>query len=145
MYYFLAWLLLPLFAFTTPPSEEHFFAGKHFLASYVDCDGTALSDIEGLMQAMEKAINASGATILSRITHEFDPSGFTAVYLLSESHASIHTYPEFGSCFVDLFTCGDRCFSVPFDKLMREYLKPQTVNARQFLRHTDIEEDLPNP
>jgi S-adenosylmethionine/arginine decarboxylase-like enzyme len=33
----------------------------------------------------------------------------TAVYLLAESHVSIHTYPDSGSMFLDAFTCGDSC------------------------------------
>jgi S-adenosylmethionine decarboxylase len=130
----------PFFAFNL--EIEHHFAGKHFLASYLECNRTALSDLEGLENALEKAIQASGATILSKARHVFPPTGLTAVYLLSESHASIHTYPEFGACFVDLFTCGDNCSSLPFDQILRDYLKPETVNARQFLRHATIEEDL---
>jgi S-adenosylmethionine decarboxylase len=139
--YFL--LLLPFLAFTAPePTPEHHFAGKHFLASYLECNRTALTNIEGLLNALEKGVLASGATILSQATYVFPPSGLTAVYLLSESHASIHTYPEFGACFVDLFTCGDNCSSIPFDQILREYLEPETVNARQFLRHSTIEDDL---
>jgi S-adenosylmethionine decarboxylase len=30
----------------------------------------------------------------------------TGVFLLAESHASYHTYPEFGFLAVDFFTCG---------------------------------------
>jgi len=139
--YILYWMLLPFLSLANSP-ETHFFTGKHFLASYLDCDTNALSDVEGLLQAMEQAIRATGAKILNRTIHVFETSGCTAVYLLSESHASIHTYPEFGSCFVDLFTCGDNYFSHPFDQRLREYLKPQTVNARQFLRHSSIEEEI---
>jgi S-adenosylmethionine decarboxylase len=135
-------LLLPLVLFAT--SEPYAFAGKHFLASYLDCNITALNDLDGLCQAMDEAVHASGATILNRYVHAFSPCGVTIMYTLSESHASIHTYPDVNACFVDLFTCGDHCASDPFDQLLRKYLMPQTVNARQFLRHTSIEE-IPYP
>lgn len=138
---FLFLFLLPFFVFTNNcQSEQHHFAGKHFLASYLDCNPIALTNLDALVHAMDEAVKASGATILNRSEHIFPPSGITIVYTLSESHASIHTYPEFGACFVDLFTCGDNCSSPPFDRLLREYLEPQTVNARQFLRHKTIEE-----
>jgi S-adenosylmethionine decarboxylase proenzyme len=93
-----------------------------------------------MLAAMDRAVEASGATILNRTHHVFPPDGLTAVYLLSESHASIHTYPEFGACFVDLFTCGDHCSPVGFDQILREYLGPSEVNARLFLRHEGVEE-----
>lgn len=32
--------------------------------------------------------------------------GITAFALLSESHISVHTWPEFGKVMVDIFTCG---------------------------------------
>lgn len=121
-------------------SEEHPFTGKHFVASYLDCDPTAISNLDKLIEAMDAAVNASGATILAKTPYVFPPDGLTIVYLLSESHASLHTYPEYGACFVDLFTCGDTCSSEHFDKLMREYLQPGQVNAHLFLRNTDVAE-----
>ncbi len=120
--------------------EEHTFRGKHFLASYLDCDLRAISDLDGLIHAMDDAVRASGATILDKTPYIFPPNGLTIVYLLSESHASLHTYPEYGKCFVDLFTCGDSCSAEKFDELMRAYLQPGVVNARLFLRGEDVQE-----
>jgi len=134
-----AFLVLGSFLFT---AEEpvHKFSGKHFVASYLDCDKQAMGDVEGMLRTMDRAVQSSGATVLDKTSYVFPPNGLTAVYLLSESHASIHTYPEYGACFVDLFTCGDTCSPEEFDRILREYLQPQEVNARVFLRHADIEE-----
>lgn len=121
-------------------SEEHSFSGKHFLASYLECDLRAQTNLDSLIEAMDKAVIASGATILEKTPYVFPPNGLTIVYLLSESHASLHTYPEYGACFVDLFTCGDRCSSEKFDAAMREYLQPKQVSARLYLRNETVEE-----
>lgn len=126
--------LLCIFA-SCLPAEEHRFSGQHFVASYLECDQEALSHVSRLLEVMDEAVVASHATILARHQVLFEPDGLTAVYLLSESHASIHTYPEHRSCFVDLFTCGTNCSAEPFDRLLRSYLKPERVNARMFLRH----------
>jgi S-adenosylmethionine/arginine decarboxylase-like enzyme len=67
----------------------------------------------------------------------------TMVFLLSESHASIHTYPEHGACFVDLFTCGNKCSGEKFDQALREYLKPAHVTARVLIRDEGIAERSP--
>lgn len=120
-------------------SEEYEFAGKHFFASYLECDREALADVERLKQAMDRAVLASGATILNQCDYVFPPDGLTLVYLLSESHASIHTYPEHGACFVDLFTCGQHCSYEPFDQMLRAYLQPQAVEERLFLRGEVVE------
>ncbi|MBS0624470.1 MAG: adenosylmethionine decarboxylase [Verrucomicrobia bacterium] len=132
-------ILTQLYAFQ-PEEDLHEFSGKHFLASYLECDVDALGNVQGMISAMTEAVISSGATILASTPYVFEPNGLTMVFLLSESHASIHTYPEHGACFVDLFTCGDRCSSEEFDAILRAYLRPKQVNARLFARHSDIEE-----
>lgn len=121
-------------------SSDYTFRGKHFVASYMECDVKSLVDLEQLVNAMDGAVKASGATILDKTSYVFSPNGLTLVYLLSESHASLHTYPEHGACFVDLFTCGNSCSAEKFDEAMRQYLQPKRVNARLFLRDESIEE-----
>lgn len=120
--------------------EPHFFKGKHFLASYLECDVQALSNLDTLIQALDGAVASSGATVLNKASYVFPPDGLTVVYLLSESHASLHTYPEHGACFVDLFTCGDHCSTEQFDQALRDYLQPKQVSARFFHRGEEVEE-----
>ena len=43
----------------------------------------------------------------SNISKKFEPQGVTVLCLLSESHISIHTWPEEGKAAVDVYTCGD--------------------------------------
>lgn len=116
------------------------FQGYHFLASYCECDPEALSNVEGLAAAMSSAVEDCGATVLDFSQWVFPPDGLTMVFLLSESHASIHTYPEHRSCFVDLFTCGDKCSAQQFDEALRAYLKPQKVRDRFIIRNEDFVE-----
>jgi S-adenosylmethionine decarboxylase len=138
-------LFLAILIFTSPIfSEEYLFRGKHFIASYLDCDLRALTDLEELLAQMENAIKASDATLLDKVSYVFPPNGLTAVFLLSESHVSIHTYPEHGACFIDLFTCGDHCSAFGFHELMMAYLKPKNVSTKLFLRDSTAQE-LPFP
>lgn len=46
-----------------------------------------------------------GFTVLQKIEHQFEPQGFSLLYLLSESHLSIHTFPEKNYVAIDLYTC----------------------------------------
>lgn len=123
---------------TALDKPEYEFKGVHFVADYCGCDERALTDIEGLKKAMNEAALASGATILESVDHVFLPNGLTMVILLSESHASIHTYPEHKSCFVDLFTCGDHCSFKGFDAVMRKYLHPTQISQKILIRNETI-------
>jgi S-adenosylmethionine decarboxylase len=121
--------------------DGHAFTGRHLLASYSGCDRAALRDRKGLAAAMGAAVRASGATLLKSAEHAFPGDGMTMVLLLSESHASIHTYPEFDACFVDLFTCGLTCNAEKFDAALRAYLRPRQCSRRVLLRDKGITED----
>ncbi len=109
---------------------QYQFFGRHLLAQYYECDPAALSDPRQLAAAMKQATLASGATILGELDYTFTGNGYSMVILLSESHASIHTYPEYNACFVDLFTCGQKCSAERFDAALRAYLKPKRVASK---------------
>ena len=81
--------------------------GDHFLLNLYECDVNKLNDERFLVELFERAVIAGRMTLLNLITHKFEPHGITAVALLSESHISIHTWPENGSCAVDVYTCGE--------------------------------------
>ncbi len=123
-----------LFAFFSTTQTSYEFYGKHFTASYKNCDSEALRNIPFLMKVFEKAVQSSGATILKYNCVEFPGNGVTAFCVLSESHASIHTYPEHDSCFVDLFTCGHSCSHENFDRMLESYLKPKSANKKLDIR-----------
>lgn len=118
---------------------EYRFQGRHLMASYMGCDLERLTDTTTLLQIFKDAANATGATVLDACSYIFPGNGMTAVLLLSESHASIHTYPEKHSVFVDLFTCGDTVDQAKFDMAMRAYLKPHEVNQSVFNREQTID------
>lgn len=120
--------------------EVHEFRGMHLIASYSGCNQDALVDTNALTLAMKDAVQKCGANILDSSSYTFDGGGMTMVILLSESHASIHTYPEHSACFVDLFTCGDKCSHAIFDQALRDYLQPTEVNQKILIRHQGIEE-----
>lgn len=116
------------------------FKGTHFMASYVGCDDAALRDVQRLAEAMCHAVDACGAHRLNEVHHVFPPDGLTMLILLSESHASIHTYPEYQACFVDLFTCGDTCSFERFDRALQEYLQPKQVSSKVLLRQKESQD-----
>ena len=81
--------------------------GKHYLLNLYGCEFGYLNNETYLRELLEIAAEASGATVIQTISKKFEPHGVTAVCLLSESHISIHSWPEKGQAAVDIFTCGN--------------------------------------
>jgi S-adenosylmethionine decarboxylase proenzyme len=133
-------LLFPFLAPLSADEEVYDFRGKHLVADYLDCDMEALSDEQALMEVMIAAVKKCGAQVLNQSYFVFPGHGLTMTILLSESHASIHTYPEHGKCFVDLFTCGDKCNNHIFNEALTEYLQPKKVTAMVLIRDDNITE-----
>lgn len=82
------------------------FAGRHVLAELTAADPALLDDEQLLCAALRDVLSAAGASVLQVVAHRFAPHGVTVLALLAESHASLHTWPEHGAAFVDVFTCG---------------------------------------
>lgn len=81
--------------------------GRHILVEFFGCDGEILDNISQIENVMRDAVKASGATEVGCVFHKFQPKGASGVLVLSESHISIHTWPDVGYASVDFYTCGD--------------------------------------
>ena len=58
-------------------------------------------------EILELICNFYQFQILEKIQKVFTPEGYTILYLLSESHISVHTFPERNFLSFDLYTCRD--------------------------------------
>lgn len=81
------------------------YLGVHILVDLYDCDRD-LNDEKDIERLMITAALEARATVLHSYTHKFQPQGVSCVVVISESHLSIHTWPEFKQAQVDIFTCG---------------------------------------
>jgi len=90
----------------TKAISTEIFTGRHVLAEFDGVLPAVLDDERYLCGALESALRECGATVCQVISKRFSPQGVTVLALLSESHASLHSYPQVGSVFVDVFTCG---------------------------------------
>lgn len=80
--------------------------GCHLILDFHDSK-VDLDNLDELTNNFTKIIVESGATIESVMHKRFEPQGVSILYLLSESHFSIHTWPEFGACAIDFYHCGE--------------------------------------
>ena len=81
--------------------------GKHLIIEFFHCDRSILNELKILENHLLAAVELSGATVIQPYFHQFSPHGITGVVVVAESHFALHTWPEYGYCAVDIFTCGD--------------------------------------
>jgi S-adenosylmethionine decarboxylase len=81
-------------------------SGSHMICDIKNIENTELlNDIEKLKQMLDIICIRYEFNILQKIDHQFHPQGCTIIYMLSESHISIHTFPEKKYIAFDIYTC----------------------------------------
>jgi len=108
--------------------------GIHIIAEFRGVDPRKLSRVEDLRLILDRVIAKSGLHAISSSFHQFEPYGVSAIYLLSESHLSVHTWPEYGYMALDIFTCGDDGPALKAFELLVEEFKPKNVEKRVIRR-----------
>lgn len=101
------------------------FYGKHVLAELMSISEILINDINALVETTKNLIEQSGATLIDIRIYEFDPSGYTILFALKESHVSVHCYPEYGAMFLDVFTCGHKINPQVIANGLCSYLVPK--------------------
>ena len=87
--------------------------GKHIILDLFEISTETFKKIykinfDNFNNFISDTLKNNGATLLKYNVNFFDDVGaFTVLYLLSESHLSIHTWPEHNYISIDIFTCGN--------------------------------------
>ncbi len=82
--------------------------GRHVIAELWGCNLNKMNDLKYVEKMMVDAALESGAEIREVAFHKFAPMGVSGVVIISESHLTIHSFPEHGYASIDVYTCGDR-------------------------------------
>lgn len=59
-----------------------------------------------LSSLLSKLLHDSGFCVLGFVEHHFKPYGYSALWLISESHCAVHTWPEEGKSYIELSSCN---------------------------------------
>lgn len=84
-------------------NQNEYLKGLHALVDIENASIENLSDADGLLNLWNQLVQQCGLTKVGEVVHRFDNGGFTAVFCLTESHISIHTWPEYGRLTFDVF------------------------------------------
>lgn len=108
--------------------------GRHVAVDTWGVNFDLLNDKNWLQSQLVEAADVCGATVLSVQAQQFEPQGATVLVLLSESHLSIHTYPEKGFAAVDCYTCGETVDPQAAIDYLVSVLKPDKTYAKKLIR-----------
>ncbi len=92
-----------------PQKEDYelYTNGTHLMCEFSGCDARIIGDVDAVRDILFKAATEAKAEIMEVSFHRFFPQGVSGVVVISESHLSIHSWPEYGYAAVDIYTCGD--------------------------------------
>ena len=115
--------------------------GLHLLVDFHNCQSSLklLNNKELLRKALLKISQEAGFTIVSTLFHKFPGAGgITGLILISESHLTIHTWPEKKFFNLDIFICNfkkDNTLKVQKTfEAMKELFHPKKVLKKEIKR-----------
>jgi S-adenosylmethionine decarboxylase len=125
---------------TTSDERKDFFIerdGKRFAGTHLIIDligASRLDDLAHIEAALRRCVEVSKATLLHIHLHHFTPNGgVSGVAVLSESHISIHSWPEADYAALDVFMCGE---AEPHNSIevLREAFAPSEIRVGEHFR-----------
>lgn len=114
--------------------SENLILGRHVLCEAFECDSDYLNDEERIRQILSEAAKVAKTELRDLMIETFTPYGITAVAIVSESHLSIHTWPELGYAAIDVFTCGDKSDPVAAAEYIAQELDSTFVTQNEMKR-----------
>jgi S-adenosylmethionine decarboxylase len=110
-------------------------SGLEWIIEAHGCDSATLADAGRLDELFQSLIQALDLHPLGKSSwHQFpDTGGITGVAMLTESHLTCHTFPEYGSLCLNVFCCRPRP-GTDFDALLKKEFGAARVCVRQLER-----------
>jgi len=109
--------------------------GSEWLIDAAGCNEDALRSVETMNRLFARVVGELGLNPLhDPAWHVFPgPGGITGFVMLTESHLSVHTYPEHGIATINLYCCRPRP-EWPWQERLTEILGATTVRVREMER-----------
>src|SRR5690606_12393829 len=73
-------------------------------------------------------------TVVQKNSHKFDPHGETVAFILSESHYTLHSYPEENYISLDIYICRRDFDFLPLVNELDKYLPITKIHHRNIRR-----------
>ena len=100
--------------------QEYESSGKHMVCDFKGIENAELlNSMSGLKDLLKEICKNNDFNILNEVEHQFVPIGCSILFLLSESHLSIHTFPEKNHMSFDIYTCRQYSDNTFYDEIYK--------------------------
>ena len=106
----------------------------HTLLEYYRCDAAQLKRAPTVRKLLRAAVLEGGGKIVKTVFHNFNPYGVSGVIVITESHVTIHTWPEHGYAAVDIFSCSGKLDHQRIGHSLKRALAARRVVRKAFSR-----------
>jgi S-adenosylmethionine decarboxylase proenzyme len=107
---------------------------RHSLIEFHDCDRRQLLRAREVKALLVSAVHAGHGTIVKSVFHNFNPYGVSGVVVITESHVTVHTWPEHDYAAVDIFSCSRKLNHAIIRRQLKKAFGANRVFARSFYR-----------
>lgn len=109
----------------------------HIIADFCDCPIELLETGVTGERLLAETVAESGLNCVLIRHHQFTPCGYTAAALLTESHITLHSWPEHFSVQIDIFTCGSHAKARKAYEVLKRLFSPGKVSEKILCRRLE--------
>ncbi len=114
--------------------------GIHYFMEFFGCDSQQIDTIDFWKDILPRSVEGTNVKILHDYFYKFEPQGITAFLLLSASHISMHSWPEYGYVACDVFACGEEKDTDTIVNHLSEYIPHAQVKINKVIRGFKVRE-----
>jgi S-adenosylmethionine/arginine decarboxylase-like enzyme len=103
--------------------------GQHLLLDLWLAEDIETTKVDRLFELVRTRFS-----VVNEVVKDFEPFGTTAVFILSESHFTLHTYPEHAYMSVDLYVCNFEVDLSAFAEEVKSLFRLHEAKGTVFLR-----------
>jgi S-adenosylmethionine decarboxylase len=114
--------------------------GIHYIVEASGCSDI-IGEVDRMQEILVEAARKANTHVWAVSFHKFPPNGVSGVVVISESHLSVHTWPEAGYVALDIYTCGAESMPEEAVKHVLEKVQAGHTHISELTRGIDDDGD----
>ena len=115
--------------------KEYESSGNHLICDFKGIKNIdLLNNMEKLNSMLKQICIDNEFQILNEVQYKFEHIGCSILFLLSESHLSIHTFPEKNHMSFDIYTCRQYKDNVVYNEIYKYLINILDANGTSSTR-----------